>query len=130
MPEANGHAPDALLPIEPETATAAEFDALLSGVFEPRQFEYAPGRFVEIRPMVVGSADAFYEGKSSGALQRYVLGRCVFVNGRPIGEANAARMPLAMSARVFPVAMALNNMEIDKPDDRDGEVAELPDPKA
>jgi hypothetical protein len=127
MAETNGHAPALeLAPIAPATASAEEFDALLSGLFEPRLVELAPGRTVEIRPLILEGADVLYGGLTGGmSLQRFMLSRCVYINGRPLGEL-AGRLPVAWANRLVPLVMEANGMDM-TPAAAGGEA---PDPKA
>lgn len=104
MPDTNGHA-------APEGAATAELDALLVGLFEPTYYTLAPGRTLEIRPLMLDQADALYAGGLAGAgLQRYLLARCVYVNGLPIGEEGAARLPVILANKLAPVVMQANGM--------------------
>jgi hypothetical protein len=115
MPEtrANGHAPE-LVPIEPQTASDDELDALLLGLFEPVAFDIGNGRSVEIRALFLGAADRLYAGGLAGAaLQRFLMARCVFVNGRPLGDANAARLPVPLANKLVSAVMAANGMDSD-----------------
>lgn len=128
MAETNGHD----LPVlgstpapASSTASADELDALLAGLFEPIAFDIAPGRSFEIRPLMLDKADALYAGMSGAALQRFMLARCVFINGRPLGDELAATLPVALANRLVPVVMNVNGMEQGKAAD-DGEPA---DPK-
>src|SRR4029077_14980436 len=127
MAETNGHAPPAP---EPATATPADVDALLSGLFEATLFEVAAGRELEIRPLVLANADQLYSGELRGAgLQRYLLARCVYLGGVPLGDDGAARLPVALANRLVPVVMSANGMDTGKADDNGG-AGELADPKA
>lgn len=131
MAETNGHAPALELePIAPTTASAEEFDALLGGLFEPRLVELAPGRKVEIRPLMLDGADALYGGGGgagkASSLQRFMLANCVFINGRPLGDELAGRLPVAWANKLMPLVTALNNMDQTPGEGGDGEV----DPKA
>jgi len=112
MAETNGHAPLELAPIAAPTASAEEFDALLAGLFEPRLVELAPGRTVEIRPLMLEGADVLYSGQAGGgsSLQRFMLARCVYINGRPLGEL-AGRLPVAWANRLVPLVMEANGMD-------------------
>lgn len=118
MAETNG----AMAPgLEPAAAPALELDALLSGLFEPTLYTVAPGRTVEIRPLVLSQADALYLGGLKGAeLQRYLLARCCYLGGLPIGEAGAARLPVILANRLVPVVMAANGMRTDEGDGDEG----------
>lgn len=127
----NGHAPDMGAPIE--DASEADLDALLRGSFEPVPFEIAPGRMVEIRPLMLGHADALYAGGLSGAaLQRFLMAHCVHINGRPLGMAGAARVPIILANRLVPAVMAANGMEADLVEDDEEKEAgkSVVDPKA
>lgn len=126
MAETNGHAA-ALEAVPAPEASAEEFDALLAGLFEPRLVELAPGRTVEIRPLILEGADILYGGLAGAgvSLQRFMLSRCVYINGRPLG-ALAGRLPVAWANRLVPLVMEANGMDTTKPDDG----AEAPDPKA
>jgi hypothetical protein len=110
MAETNGHA--APFAAEPEAVPPAEFDALLAGTFEPTTFEIAPGKLVEIRPLVLAQADKLYSGELKGAdLQRYLLSRSVFVGGRPLGADNVERLPMTLANKLVPAVMRANGME-------------------
>lgn len=126
MAATNGHAPE---PIEAE-ASGTDLDALLQGLFEPVAFEVSPGRSVEIRPLLLNQADELYSGNSRGGarLQRYLLARCVYLNGRPLGDELAATLPIALANRLVPVVMNANGMEVAAP--AEGGDGEAPDPKA
>jgi hypothetical protein len=128
MAETNGHAPPVLelAPIAPATASVEEFDALLAGLFEPRLVELAPGRTVEIRPLMLEAADELYSGRAGMSLQRFMLARCVYINGRPLGDELAGRLPVAWANRLVPLVMAANGMDM-TPAAGEGE---QPDPKA
>jgi hypothetical protein len=124
MAETNGYDPEQL-----ELALPDELDALLAGSFEPTWFEVAPGRSVEIRPLLIGQADQLYAGGLAGAgLQRFLMARCVFINGRPIGEAGAARLPVILANKLVPDVMKANGMEADTAP-AEGEEAAPADPK-
>lgn len=128
MAEPNGQAPPAAL--EPEPASAADLDALLAGLFEPTTYDIAPGRTVEIRPLLVGGADKLYAGvlKSPGDLQNYLLERCVFFLGRPLGAEGIARLPYKLAGDLAAVVMKVNGMQTaDATADDEGAPA---DPKA
>jgi len=124
MAETNGHAPE----LATTTASAGELDALLQGLFEPVPFEIAPGRTVEIRPLILNQADDLYTGGNQGGarLQRYLLARCVYVNDRPLGDALAATLPIALANKLVPVVMAANGMEVSTAAEGEGEAT---DPK-
>lgn len=125
MAETNGHAP---AEIEPATASPAALDALLLGLFEPTLYEVAPGRVLEIRPLVLRQADTLYSGELKGAgLQRYLLARCVYLDGAPLGEDGAARLPVALANKLVPVVMGANGMATGEGDAGEGEAT---DPKA
>ena len=116
MAEANGHAMAAHTPdggdIYGQHATSAEVDGLLAGLFEPVIFEIAPGKLVEIRPLLLAQADRLYSGELKGAdLQRYLLSRAVYVNGRPLGDDNVARLPMSLAQKLVPAVMRANGME-------------------
>jgi len=127
MAETNGHAPDEVTTLN---ASAGELDALLQGLFEPVQFEIAPGRSVEIRPLIINQADELYTGENrSGAkLQRMLLAKCVYINGRPLGPDLAATLPIALANRLVPVVMGSNGMEMTAA--AEGDAGEVSDPKA
>lgn len=110
MTETNGHATP--FAAELEAVPPAEFDALLAGTFEPVPFEISPGRVVEIRPLLLAQADRLYSGELKGAeLQRYLLARSVYSGGRPLGEANVARLPMSLAQKLVPAVMRANGME-------------------
>lgn len=89
-------------------------DALLDGLLEPKRFELAPGKFVDIRPLMLGEADPLYGGKlKDAALQRYLIARCVFVDGVAIGDDRAGRFPQGIAARLVPELMKVNGMDFD-----------------
>ena len=126
MAETNGYDPH-----EDGLEVSAALDALLAGQFEPAQFEVAPGRTLEIRPLLIGQADTLYAGGLAGAaLQRFLMARCVFVNGKPIGEAGAARLPVILANRLVPAVMAANGMDTDTTAATEGEETQPLDPKA
>jgi hypothetical protein len=128
MAETNGHA---IIAADVDVAPAAdtEVDALLAGLFEPTLFEIGPGRAIEIRPLVLRQADGLYEGGMKGAgLQRYLLARCCYVDGRPLGMAGADRLPVALANKLVPVVMAANGMATGQAGEDEGEAAV--DPKA
>jgi len=130
MAETNGHATPFAADLE--AVPPAEFDALLAGAFEPTQFEITPGRFVEIRPLLLAQADRLYSGELKGAeLQRYLLSRSVYVAGRPLGEANVARLPMSLAQKLVPAVMRANGMQgfLEADDDAAGG-GEAADPKA
>jgi len=111
MAETNGHAP-AEAPALEQTASADELDALLGGVFDPQTIEVAPGRFVELRPLRVGNADRLYQGTlGAGGLQKFLMERCVFIDGKRLGEL-VDRLPVAIMMKLAPLVMKLNGMEI------------------
>jgi hypothetical protein len=130
MAETNGHAAELeAVPIAPATASAEEFDALVAGLFEPRLVELAPGRTVEIRPLMLEGADDLYGGLGGGSsLQRFMLARCVYLNGRPLGDELAGRLPVAWANRLVPLVMAANNMDMTPTEGAGGEGQS--DPKA
>jgi len=112
MAEANGHAPPFQPAVLDAPVTPEEFDALLAGTFEPVLHEIAPGKFVEIRPLLLGQADRLYSGALKGDdLQRYLLSRSVYVNGRPLGEANVERIPMPVAQKLLPAVMRANGMD-------------------
>jgi hypothetical protein len=124
MAETNGHAPE---PVEPPDASDAELDQLLAGLFEPQTVEIAPGRLVELRPLFLRNSDRLYMGGLAGAeLQRFLLSRCVFINGHRLGEAGAERLPIAVVGKLVPLIMSTNGMNIPQ---AEGE-GEAEDPKA
>lgn len=94
-------------------ASAADVDALLAGLFEPTSYDIAPGRTVEIRPLLVGGADQLYAGvlKTPGDMQNYLLERCVFFMGRPLGAAGVARLPYKLAADLATACMKVNGMQ-------------------
>ena len=110
MAETNGHATP--FAAELEAVPPAEFDALLAGSFEPVQIEIAPGRWLEIRPLLLAAADRLYSGELKGAeLQRYLLARSVYTGGRPLGDFNVARLPISLAQKLVPIVMRANGME-------------------
>jgi len=112
MAEANGHAPPFQPAVLDAPVTPEEFDALLAGTFEPTPFEITAGKFVEIRPLLLAQADRLYSGELKGAdLQRYLLSHSVYVNGRPMGESNVARLPVSLAQKLVPAVMRANGME-------------------
>lgn len=127
MAETNGHAAGDLP--APDMASAADLDALLAGTFEPVQFEVSPGRMVEIRPLLTCEADDLYGGKlrDSQALQRFLIGRCVYLNGKRLGEL-VTSLPIAVFNRLQAEVMRVNGMDVTPPETGDG--AAEPDPKA
>lgn len=132
MAETNGHAPGLeLAPAPAETASQAEFDALLQGLFEPQTVDIGAGKTVEIRPLWLTQADSLYSGGglTGAALQRYLLARCVFVNGKPLGDELAGRLPITLANRLVPVVMSANGMDTTPAADGGAGGAE-PDPKA
>lgn len=126
MTAANGHAAEGVDMVPPD-ASDADLDQLLEGLFEPTQVEIAPGRSVEVRPLILKNSDRLYVGGMAGAdLQRFLLSRCVYVNGRRLGEAGADRLPVAVAGKLVPIIMSTNGMNIPAPEG-DGEAE---DPKA
>jgi hypothetical protein len=126
MAETNGHAPEGADLPAPD-ASDAELDQLLAGLFEPQTVEIAPGRLVEIRPLILKNSDRLYMGGMAGAeLQRFLLSRCVFINGHRLGEAGADRLPIAVAGKLVPLIMSTNGMNVPQ---AEGE-AEAEDPKA
>jgi len=110
MAGTNGHDPAG----PNDTVTADELDGLLAGLFEPTPYELAPGRWIEIRPLILANADRLYMGGLQGAgLQKFLLARCVYINGKVLGEAGADRLPIGLASRLVPVVMGANGMEIE-----------------
>jgi hypothetical protein len=107
----NGH--DNAAPPVDQVAGRAAIDALLDGLLEPTRFELAPGKSVEIRPLMLEHADPLYSGTLQGAaLQRYLVAHCVFLDGVAFGEAAARRLPTGAAARLVPAVMRANGMDI------------------
>ena len=129
MAATNGHAPD-LEPVDATpTAEKADLDGLLKGLFEPVTYELAPGRFLEIRPIKLDRADKLYSGTLRGSdLQTFLLARCIFIEGRQLGDELARNLPIALANRLVPIVMSVNGMDWSPPSAA-GEGSE-PDPKA
>jgi hypothetical protein len=110
MPETNGTAPANGHAPELEAPNPA-LDALLLGLFEPTAYTLAPGRVLEVRPLLLGQADELYAGTLRGvALQRYLLARCVYAAGRPIGERGVDSLPVKLANDLAAIVMAANGM--------------------
>jgi hypothetical protein len=130
MAGTNGHAPE-LEPVDgTPTASAAELDALLQGLFEPVRYELAPGRSLEVRPIKLDRADKLYSGTlRGGELQTFLLARCVFIEGKQLGDELARNLPIALANRLVPLVMSVNGMDWTPPGG-EGEGGGETDPKA
>lgn len=129
MAETNGHAGELEATPPAETASEAELDALLAGIFEPVRLELAPGRWVEIRPLPLNRADELYGGGLRGVdMQKFLLARCVYIGGKVLGAELVETLPIALSNRLVPLVMKVNAMDWSPPG-ADGEGG-ASDPKA